>query len=281
MNPFVEIVFIAICTSASCALLGNFIVLRGQSMMTDAISHTVLLGIVLAYILAETLDSPLLIIGASLMGLITVWTAETIMKKKYMTPDSTIGLLFPFFFSLAVILITHETGNVHLDTDSVLLGELAFAPFHRLYIGSVDIGAYPLYTSLAILALNSLMLILFYKEITIATFDSVTAKLMGFSPKVLHYGLMTLVSITAVVAFQSIGSILVIAFMIAPSMISALWVKTLRARIFLSILFGALSAILGTLTAIYLDVSLAGMMSTCLGIFFLLSLLKYRVLNYQ
>ncbi len=281
MSSFFEIIIIAILTATSCALLGNFLILRGQSMMTDAISHSVLLGIVLAFLVTESLDSPWLVLGATAMGLLTVWLAEAFIKVKYVSPDSAIGLLFPFFFSIAVMLITHEAGNVHLDTDSVLLGELAFAPFHRLYINGIDIGAAALYSSAGLLLLNSICIFLLYKELSLSTFDNVTAKLMGFSPRLLHYGLMTLVSLTAVVSFQSIGSILVIAFMVAPAMTAALWARTMSGRIFFSILIGAVGSSVGTVSAIVLDTSLAGMIATILGALFILSLLKYRLFNYR
>ena len=152
MNSFAEILLIAIFMSAACALPGNFLVLRRMSMLTDAISHTVLLGIVLAFLAVGSLDSPLLIIGASLMGVLTVWLIELLYQSRLVASDSAIGLIFPLLFSIAVILVTRYAGNVHLDTDCILLGELAFAPFDRLIINGMDLGAKGLYTGGAVLA---------------------------------------------------------------------------------------------------------------------------------
>jgi len=146
MNSFAEILLIAIFMSAACALPGNFLVLRRMSMLTDAISHTVLLGIVLAFLAVGSLDSPFLIIGASLMGVLTVWLIELLYQSRLVASDSAIGLIFPLLFSIAVILVTRYAGNVHLDTDCILLGELAFAPFDRLIIHGIDLGAKGLYT---------------------------------------------------------------------------------------------------------------------------------------
>ena len=204
MNSFAEILLIAIFMSAACALPGNFLVLRRMSMLTDAISHTVLLGIVLAFLAVGSLDSPLLIIGASLMGVLTVWLIELLYQSRLVASDSAIGLIFPLLFSIAVILVTRYAGNVHLDTD---------------------------------------------------------------------YGLMSLVSLVAVTSFQSIGSILVIAFMIIPAMTAALWTRTLSGRLVLSCLLGTAGAVLGIIGAIVSDSSLAGMMAAVLGVFFIVSLI--------
>ena len=119
MNSFAEILLIAIFMSAACALPGNFLVLRRMSMLTDAISHTVLLGIVLTFLAVGSLDSPLLIIGASLMGVLTVWLIELLYQSRLVASDSAIGLIFPLLFSIAVILVTRYAGNVHLDLMSL------------------------------------------------------------------------------------------------------------------------------------------------------------------
>ena len=269
MNSFAEILLIAIFMSAACALPGNFLVLRRMSMLTDAISHTVLLGIVLAFLAVGSLDSPFLIIGASLMGVLTVWLIELLYQSRLVASDSAIGLIFPLLFSIAVILVTRYAGNVHLDTDCILLGELAFAPFDRLIINGTDFGAKGLYTGGAVLILSAAVISLFYKEIKLATFDPVLAGVLGFSPAVIHYGLMSLVSLVAVTSFQSIGSILVIAFMIIPAMTAALWTRTLSGRLVL----GTAGAVLGIIGAIVSDSSLAGMMAAVLGVFFIVSLI--------
>lgn len=161
MNSFAEILLIAIFMSAACALPGNFLVLRRMSMLTDAISHTVLLGIVLTFLAVGSLDSPLLIIGASLMGVLTVWLIELLYQSRLVASDSAIGLIFPLLFSIAVILVTRYAGNVHLDTDCILLGELAFAPFDRLIINGMDLGAKGLYTGGAVLVISVAVISLF------------------------------------------------------------------------------------------------------------------------
>ena len=127
-----EIQLIASIVAVACALLGVFLVLRRMAMMSDAISHTVLLGIVITFFITKSITSPLLLIGAAVMGVITVSLVELINRTRLVREDAAIGLVFPAIFSIAVIMISRFAGDVHLDTDAVLLGELAFAPFNRL-----------------------------------------------------------------------------------------------------------------------------------------------------
>lgn len=268
MNPQLEIQTIAILVAISCSLSGVFLILRQMAMMADAISHTILLGIVLVFFVIQDLSSPLLIIGAAIMGTITVFLVETINKTKLVNEDAAIGLIFPFLFSLGIILVTLYAGSIHLDVDAVLLGELAFAPFNRLIINGVDIGPKSLYIMLVILILNILYIALFYKELKLSTFDVGLAATLGFSPVFIHYSLMSLVSITAVAAFDAVGAILVLAFMVGPPTIAYLVTDNLTKMIWLSALFGIISAISGYWVATWFDVTIAGTMATMVGILF-------------
>src|SRR5215207_5999608 len=196
----IEIQAIAIVVAAACALPGVFLVLRRTAMMSDAISHTVLLGIVLTYFIVQDLASPLLIVGAAATGLLTVWLVGLLSRTRLVKEDAAIGLVFPALFSLAVIFISRFARGVHLDVDMVLLGELAFAPFDRLNVFGLDLPR-ALVVMGAILLLNLAFILLFYKELKLATFDAALAATLGFAPALLHYALMALVSLTAVGAF--------------------------------------------------------------------------------
>ena len=268
MSADLEIQLIAVIVSAACALPGTFLVLRKMSMMSDSITHTILLGIVLAFFVTHDLSSPFLIVGAAVIGVVTVWLTETVTKTKLVSEDSAIGIVFPLLFSIAIILITRYAGSVHLDTDSVLLGELAFAPFDRLVVFGVDIGAKAIYTSAVLLIINILFITIFYKELKVVTFDPMLAAIMGFSPAFLHYGLMTLVSLTTVGAFEAVGSVLVVAFMIGPPATAYLLTDDLKHMLWLSGGFGAASGILGYQMASALDVSIAGSMAVVTGMLF-------------
>jgi manganese/zinc/iron transport system permease protein len=264
-----EIQLIASLVAVACALLGVFLVLRRMAMMSDAISHTVLLGIVIAFFVTRSITSPLLLVGAALMGVITVSLVELINRTRLVREDAAIGLVFPAIFSVAVIMISRFAGDVHLDTDAVLLGELAFAPFNRLRVFGADIGPEALYTTSGILLLNLIFIVLFYKELKLATFDPALAAALGFLPGVIHYALMALVSLTAVGAFDAVGSVLVVAFMIAPPAAAYLLTDRLSRMLIYSALIGIFSAIGGYWLAHFLDASIAGSMATMTGVTFL------------
>jgi len=269
MTPQMEIQIIAVIVAVACALPGVFLVLRKMAMMSDAITHTILLGIVLAFFVVHSLSSPLLIIGATVVGVLTVYLVEMIHSTKLVSEDASIGIVFPLLFSSAIIIISKYAGAVHLDVDSVLLGELAFAPFNRLKVGGIDIGAKAIYSVGLVLIVNLVALILFFKELKIATFDKALASALGFSPTLIYYGLMTSVSVTAVAAFEAVGSILVIAFMIGPPVTAYLLTDDLKKMIFLSGFIGMINGVLGYQFAAWLDVSIAGSMALMTGISFL------------
>lgn len=270
MSAQIEIQLIAVIVAVACALPGTFLVLRKMSMMSDSITHTILLGIVLAFFGTHDLSSPLLIVGAALMGVITVWLTEMLNRTKLLAEDAAIGVVFPLLFSIAIILITRYAGSVHLDTDSVLLGELAFAPFDRMIIGGVDIGAKAIYTTSILLLINLAAITIFFKELKLATFDPMLAAVLGFSPALIHYGLMTLVSLTTVGAFQAVGSVLVVAFMIGPPVTAYLLTDDLKHMLLISGGVGVINGILGYQAAALLDVSIAGSMAVVTGLVFLI-----------
>lgn len=268
MTTAFEIQLIAIFVAMACSLSGVFLVLRRMAMMADAITHTILLGIVLAFFLTYDLSSPWLLLGAAAMGVVTVWLCEWLKRTGLLAADGAIGVVFPMLFALAIVLITRYAGDVHLDTDAVLLGELVFAPFHRLVIFGVDIGAKALYTSGAMLLVSLVVVTLFYKELQVTTFDPVLASLMGISPVVVHYGLMSLVSLSVVTAFEAVGSVLVVAFMVGPPIIASMLSCRLSTILLLAPIIGAGNAILGYQMACLWDVSIAGSIAVMIGICF-------------
>ncbi len=267
-QPQIEIQLIAVTVAVACAIPGVFLVLRRLALISDAISHAILFGIVLAFFVVHDLASPFLVLAATLTGVLTVVLVSLINRTGLVREDASIGLVFPVLFSIGVILISRYAGNVHLDTDAVLLGELAFAPFNRFVVFGLDIGPKSLYVMGGILVLNVLFISLFYKELKLATFDAGLAAALSFSPMLLHYALMTLVSVTAVGAFDAVGSILVVALMIAPPAAAYLLTDRLAVMILLSTVLAAISAISGYWIAHALDTSIAGSMASMAGIVF-------------
>ena len=273
MSAGLEISLIAALISAACALPGAFLVFRRMSMMTDAITHSILLGIVLAFFRTRDLTSPWLIVGATLMGVFTVWLTETLTQTRLLKEDAAIGIVYSTLFSVAIILIALNARSVHIDTDSVLLGELAFAPFDRLILFGRDIGARSIYLSGIVLIINLVVIGIFYKELRLTTFDPAFAAAIGFSPFIVHYLLMLLVSMTAVAAFEAVGSVLVVAFMIIPPVTAGFLSDNMKTQFVLSALIGALSGVVGYAAAVKLDVSIAGCMAVVCGLFFMLAFL--------
>jgi len=263
-----EIQLIAMLVAVACALPGAFLVLRRMALMSDAISHTVLLGIVLAFFVVQDITSPLLVLAAAATGVLTVALVEGVRATRLVKEDASIGIVFPALFSIAVILIGRYAGDVHLDTDAVLLGELAFAPFRRMEIAGWDLGPRAAWLMGGILLLNALFIGLFYKELKLTTFDPGLAAALGLSPALLHYAFMSLVSVTVVGAFDAVGSILVVALMIAPPAAAYLLTDRLPRMLALSAGIGAAAAISGFWLAWLLDASIAGAMATMAGVLF-------------
>ncbi|MEW7280047.1 metal ABC transporter permease [Aquimarina sp. 2201CG1-2-11] len=266
----IEIQLIASMVAIACAIPGTFLVLRKMALITDAISHSILPGIVIGFFITHDISSPLLIILAAASGVLTVVLVEFIQKTGLVKEDTAIGLVFPALFSIGIIMISRNANDVHLDVDAVLLGELAFAPFDRLIISGMDLGPKSLWIIGTITILTLSLLFAFFKELKVSTFDAGLASALGLSPVVMHYGLMAISSITTVGAFDAVGAILVIALMIAPAATAYLLTSDLKKMLLLSVLFGVSSAIIGYWVAHALDTSISGSMTTVLGIIFLL-----------
>jgi len=187
---------------------------------------------------------------------------------------AAIGLIFPLFFSVGVILVSRYARNVHLDIDMVLLGELAFAPFNRLLVCGVDCGPHALWVICVVLLINLIFVRIFYKELVLTTFDATLATLSGVSPFFLYYCLMITTSITAVAVFDVVGSVMVVALMITPPATAYLLTKRVDEMVALSICLALCSAFFGYVCASYADVSIAGSIASMTGVFFLCAFLK-------
>jgi manganese/zinc/iron transport system permease protein len=268
-----EILAIAVVTAVAAALPGTYLVLRRTAMVSDAIAHAILPGIVLAFLFTRDLSSPLLLVAAAATGVLTVALIEVVVRSRLVPEDASIGIVFPALFSLGVILISRAASDVHLDTDAVLLGELAFAPFNRFAPGGIDLGPAALWSMGAILVLDALFIGLAWKELKLATVDASLAALLGFRPALVHYGLMTMVSLTAVGAFDAVGSILVVALMIAPPATAYLLTERLGAMVGIAVAAAAVAAAAGWAAALALDVSIAGAIAGASGLLFAVAFL--------
>ena len=266
------IMLTAVLVAVPCALLGTLLVLRRMSMMGDAISHAVLPGIVLAFFISESLGPLASLVGASVFGVLAAVLVEALEDTGRVAEDSAIGIVFTALFALGVFLVSRFADGVHLDLNHVLYGEIAFAPLNSLFVGDVSLGPRSLWTMGIVTVLAVGFVLLFYKELKLSTFDPALAVAAGLSPALVHYLLMGAVSVTTVGAFDSVGAILVVAFLIVPPATAYLLTERLSHMMALAVVFGAGSAVAGYYLAFLADVSIAGMMAVAAGAFFALAL---------
>ena len=270
----IESLYILIITSLACAVLGVFLVLRRLSMVSDAISHSVLLGIVIGYFVTKDIGSVLLIIGASLFGVLTTVCIELLIKSKRVTEDASVGIIFPLFFSIAVILITRYARNVHLDTEMVLIGEIILAPLHRINFLGLSLPKALVQMSFVLL-INIVFIAVFFRKLKISSFDPVYAGVAGIAGAGLYYVFMALVSFTAVSAFESVGAILTISFFISPAASAYLISKDLKITILLAAVYALVNSCIGYFLAVKFNVSMSGMCALVSGLTFMITIALY------
>lgn len=273
---YLQLLLTALITSAACALPGTFLVLRGTSFMSDALGHAILLGIVMSFFVLQNMHSPLIFVGTTLTGLATVACIEILISTKKIAQDAAIGIIYPLFFSIAVVLINLFASSIHLDLDAVLLGELAFTPLHQFKIYGVDCGSYAIWTMSTILIFNIFIIIANLKSFKLATFDSDFATLLNFKPHAIHYLIMAMTCITIVGAFECAGAILVVAFMIIPPATAYLITHRLTHMLCISVILSMIGAVSGCIMAHMFNVSIAGSIATMNGIWFLLILIMTK-----
>jgi manganese/zinc/iron transport system permease protein len=254
------VILTGVLTALSGALLGSFLVLRGASLVTDAISHSVLFGIVIVWLLTGQRSGALVVAGAAAAGLLTVVLSELLSRSRLVRDDAAIGLVFPALFAGSILLVSLYASDLHLDTHAVLLGEIGFVWLNTTALAGVEVPVAVL-TLAGVLALNAAFVGLFWKELKLTTFDAEFAALLGFLPAVLNHALVALTSATAVAAFDAVGVVLFVAFVIIPAATARLLTDRLALMVPLAAALGAVAAVAGYALAVRLDVSIGGMMA--------------------
>ncbi|WP_191560509.1 metal ABC transporter permease [Metabacillus idriensis] len=254
----------------TCAMIGCFLILRRMAMLADAISHSVLLGIVCAYFVSRSLDGVSMFIGAAIVGLLTAFLVQ-ILNAKGVQSDAAIGVVFTSLFAIGVILLSLFGGNIHLDVDHALMGEITFVPWDTVSIGSMDLGPKAVWMLGSVFMINLLIIVLFYKEFKISSFDPQMAVAIGIPVLFIHYLQMGMLSITTVASFDSVGAILVVAMLIVPASTAYLLTDRLFYMLIISSFVGILSAVAGYYSATWLNVSIAGAMAVAAGIIFFMT----------
>jgi manganese/zinc/iron transport system permease protein len=271
-NPDVVIVLVGALVGIASSLLGAFLVLRKSSLLADAISHSILLGIILVYLITQNQFSPFYTLGAAIVGVLTVALTELLANSKRVKNDAAIGLVYPLLFAVAVLLINVFARNVHIDQDAVLLGEIGFVWIDTVTFAGLEIPR-ALISMSSVTIINLAFVSIFFKELKLSTFDPGLAAALGFSPTLLYYLLLSLTSITAVTAFDSVGAVLLVAFVIVPPATAYLLTDKLWRMLVYGVVISVGSSLLGYILAVALDVSIGGMMVCVSGAFLLLAVL--------
>ncbi len=260
--------------NVSCALLGCYLILRRLSLLGDAISHGVLPGIVLAYLLTGYVAGWAILVGAMAFGLLTAFLTQTLTSFGNVPEDASMGVVFTGLFAVGVVLLTNYAGQVDLDQKCVFVGMIESVPLRTFPLWRWDIPTV-LPTMLATLGLTLAFILLFWKELKIASFDPALARTQGINPTLVHYLLMALVAAVVVASFRVVGSILVIAMLIVPGACGHLLSDRLTGMMLWAALVATLSSILGYFLAspAVLASNVSGMMAVAAGLQFLLVIL--------
>jgi len=268
------IVLAGILCAVSASLVGNFLVLRKTSMLGDAISHAVLPGLAAAFLITGSRHSLPMFIGAALVGVFTAAMTQWIRDSGKVDEGASMGVVFTSLFALGLVMIVRAADTVDLDPGCVLYGAIELTPLDTIPIASVEVPRVIITLGLTTLV-NLIFVIAFFKELRLTSFDTFFADTVGFASNRIHYILMTLVAITAVASFESVGNILVVAMFIVPPAAARLLTDRLSVMIFVSAILGATSAVLGHWSAVALprmigfsSTSTAGMIAVVSGALF-------------
>lgn len=286
------IVVVGVLAAVSCSLLGNFLVLRRMSMMGDAISHAVLPGLAIAFMVTQARASLTMFIGAAIVGVLTAVFTQWISKFGNVDRGASMGIVFTTLFALGLLLIVQAADHVDLDPGCVLYGAIELTPLDVVWKPEVfgvelEVPRAALVLS-GVLLVNVFFVVFFFKELRISSFDPELATTQGINANLMHYLLMTLVAVTTVAAFEAVGSIIVIAMLIVPAAAAHLLTDRLGIMVVISAILAALSAVLGHMSALIVpgwfgfeSTSTSGMMAVMAGLIFAAVLLfapRYGVL---
>lgn len=263
-------VFVLIGVASSSALVGAFLILKRMTMLANALSHTILLGIVVAYVLTlkevhghyETIDLTTMLIASVVMGVVTAFLTEFLTKTVRLQEDASTGLVFTTLFALGIILVTLLTRNAHIGTE-VVMGNA-----DALHVDDCKLVY-------AILGINILIFSLFFKEFKITSFDAPLAKSLGISTLFFNYLLMIQVSATCIGAFRAVGVLMVLAFITAPPLMARMLTHSLHRLLIIAVGLGALASFVGValarhlLSSYGLALTTGGIVVTVLTLFFI------------
>lgn len=249
----------------SCGLVGPFLVLKRMAMFANSLSHTILLGIALAFLITGSLFSiPSLLIGALLAAFMTAFFTGGLIRLFRLQEDASIGLVFTALFALGITVVTLFTRDVHLGIEAVM--------------GNADIiQASDLKLALVLVGLNLVFVTLFYKQFQIISFDQSLAKILKIPGSIFHFLLLFLVATTCIGAFRAVGVLLVLAFLIGPFLTARTFCHKLPWLLFWTPAIGIIASVSGVLLSRFLfdsfglALSTGGIVTTLIGLFYVLA----------
>lgn len=276
------IVVIGVLCAVACALPGCFLVLRQMSMMGDAISHAVLPGLAIAFLVTGSRASLGMFVGAVVVGVLTAVFTQWVSTFGKVDRGASMGIVFTTLFAVGLLLIVRAADHVDLDPGCVLYGAIELTPLDTLFtlnLGGVLLDVPRAAVVLAVvLLINLAVIVVLFKELRISSFDPELATTLGINATVMHYVLMAMVAVTTVAAFEAVGSIIVIAMLIVPAAAASLLTDRLAVMLGISALLAALAAPIGHLAALtvppmlgFESTTTSGMMAVAAGGLFLLT----------
>lgn len=236
-----------------CGIIGCFIILRGMALMGDAISHAVLPGVALSYMLGINF-----FFGAVVTGVLTALGIGYVSQNSRIKNDSAIGIVFTSFFAVGIILITFAKSSTDL--------------YHILFGNVLAVRASDMWITLIIGIVIAAVVYLFYKELLVSSFDPVMSAAYGLPGRLIHYLLMTLLTLVTVASLQTVGIILVVAMLITPASTAYLLTNRLWVMIYLAAGFGALSAVVGLYFSVKYNLASGAAIVLASAVWFMLAL---------
>lgn len=264
MSDGAWITIVAGLVATGCAMLGSFLVVRRQALLADAISHAVLPGIVVAWLATGTRNPIAMVIGASAFAVICVLLIELLESTRLVRTDGAIGLTFPLLFSLGVLGINRWTEDIHLDLDATIYGEVAFIVFDRIELLGIEMPRAALVTTVVV-GIDALVVAAAWRVLRAASFDPGFAASVGVPVRLVSRILLVATAMTAVVAFEAVGAVLVITLFIVPAATGLVVARRMRGVLVVAVVTGWLCAIAGWQGALRWDASVAGMMGVVAG----------------
>lgn len=270
-DSFIWIVVMGFLVTAACGFIGTFLVWRRMALVGDAISHSVLPGIVIAFLISQSRDTLPMFLGAVGAGVLTTFLIEFIHQKSRIKTDAALGIVFTTLFAIGVVLVSLYGENVDLDTDCVLYGEMEYV----MLSDSVSLFGQDVPVDVVRMGCVTVLVIglicYFYRPLVVSSFDPGLARSMGINPVIVHHALMSVLAIVVVSAFEAVGAVLVIAILIFPATTASLLSDRLPVILGLTIVIAGIASFFGFHLAWWLNTSTAGSISVVVFALFLIA----------